>query len=136
MENFRRATGFPKIQGNSFSIETQSQTKLRSLPTPEELGMVRSRKLIKILEKCRCQSRGEELIVLESIWNKHPGNNWDLIKEIPRILRKMAHRKYRNEFEMHLESLRRFATIDPPFYRRMATHLDAIEEQARQRFSG
>ena len=134
--DFQGTHWFPRIHGKSIAIETQSQTKLLTLPTPEEIGLVSSRKLIKILEKCRCQSRGDELHVLENIWRNHPGCNWELLKEVPRILRKMAHRKYREEFEMHLELLRGFSTIDPPLYHRMVIQLDAIEEQARQRFSG
>ncbi len=91
------------------------------------------RALIQILEDCRCKNRDEELKILKEIWIQHPGECADLIKSIPRILKKMAHRKYRDEFEKHLEDIREIGRGNPGDFTLIADELERIENQARLR---
>ncbi len=111
---------------------------VRIVETPDLAGLDESdaRELLRILEESSCRSRDEELEVLEDVWNQNPCDCRDLVKDIPRILRKMAHRKYREDFERRLESLRETGSRHPEDFVRIRNEIDSIEKQASLRFRG
>ena len=55
---------------------------------------------------------------------------------IPDILRKIAHRKYREIFMDSLTAIKGLERRIPAVYRRIAGKIDDIEELARKRFAG
>ncbi len=123
----------PELPSARISIPTRYLVKIPQNPDIMSLCDEDIRALIQILEDCRCKNRDEELKILKEIWIQHPGECADLIKSIPRILKKMAHRKYRDEFEKHLEDIREIGRGNPGDFALIAAELERIENQARLR---
>ena len=123
----------PELPSARISISTRYLVKIPQNPDIMSLCDEDIRALIQILEDCRCKNRDEELKILKEIWIQHPGECADLIKSIPRILKKMAHRKYRDEFEKHLEDIREIGRGNPGDFTLIAAELERIENQARLR---
>ncbi len=123
----------PELPSAHISIPTRYLVKITRTPDISSLCDEDLQTLIRLLETCRCENRDEELEVLKAAWNQHPGDSADLIKSIPRILKKMAHRKYRDEFEKHMEDIREIGKGKPADYALIAAELESIENQARLR---
>ena len=102
----------------------------------EDLGS-----LLKKLELCQCADRREEIQVLVDILRDSSGpgdvdkEGW-LQKRILWLLRKFAHRKYRERFEVTLKELRAVGRSDPQRFAPLILGLEEVEALARARFEG
>lgn len=123
-----------ELPGAVIKIKTRHLARIRELPDITSLDDRDAGAFVRLLEDSRCRSRDEELEVLETLWNSHPEDCRDLVKDIPRILRKMAHRKYRDQFMKRLKSLRETGGRHPADFAQISDELDRIEDQARLRF--
>ncbi len=123
----------PELPSARIRIPTRYLVKILGAPDTAAMSDEDIRALIQLLERCRCENRDEELKVLRDTWIQHPGECADLIKIIPRILKKMAHRKYRTEFERNLEDFREIGRDNPGDFALIAPELERIENQARLR---
>ena len=65
-----------------------------------------------------------------------PGEFGALVRDIPRLLRKLAHNKYREEFYTHLKAVRSLGAHDSDRYSLISGDLERIEELAKVRFAG
>jgi len=123
----------PELPSGRISVSTRYLVKISKTPDMSTLGDEDLRALIEILETCRCGNRNQELEVLRSVWKDNPGECRDLVKLIPRILKKMAHRKYQDEFIRQLEFLRKTGEQLPDDFTLISSELDRIENQVRLR---
>jgi hypothetical protein len=93
------------------------------------------------LEGCECVDRLEEIEVLLDILRsypdkRNPGEGEMLQKRILWLLRKFAHRKYREIFERTLGELRAFGRREPERFALLVGGLAEVAELAEARFAG
>lgn len=108
------------------------------------LGMDSSadlRPLLKDLSSCECADRQEEIHVLLRIlkYSSHGAEGTDrdaLQRRILWLLRKFAHRKYRERFEQTVAELRTFAEGDPEGFALLLRGLSEVTVLAHARFEG
>ncbi len=124
----------PELPCVVIKVKTRHLARIEELPDITSLDDRDAAALVRLIEDPRCRCRDEELEVLETLWNSHPDDCRDLVKDIPRILRKMAHRKYRDQFMQRLKSLRVTGGRHPDEFARISDEIDRIEELARLRF--
>jgi adenine-specific DNA-methyltransferase len=119
--------------------------------SPEAIGMIAPSSvpadfdglepLLERLQRCECADRQEEIQVLKEILldPREPLDRdegaW-LQKRLLWLLRKFAHRKYRERFEATLKDLRTISQDDTQRFAVLSRGLEVIEELARARFSG
>jgi adenine-specific DNA-methyltransferase len=99
------------------------------------------RALLEKLRACECVDRQEEIQVLVTILKassqQGEGSDRDTLqKRILWLLRKFAHRKYRERFERTVTDLRRFADGAPEGYPLLLGGLEEVNKLARARFEG
>ena len=97
------------------------------------------RRLIQGLGACELTDRRQEILVLLEILEtgrRTPRDEEALQKRILRLLRKFAHRKYRDAFEQTLDELRALGRRDPELFAPLNRGLGEVEELARARFAG
>ena len=99
------------------------------------------RPLLEQLSACECADRQEEIQVLLDILkaSSRRGEGKDreaLQKRILWLLRKFAHRKYRERFEKTVADLRRFAESGPEGLPLLLCGLEEVTALARARFEG
>ncbi|MDF1568394.1 MAG: DNA adenine methylase [Spirochaetaceae bacterium] len=126
----------PSIPGKEIRIRTRHFVRLENLPELSDLLPRETEMLVNLLTEARCRSRAEEVDVLLDLWKTAPNDSRDMVKEIPRIMRKMAHRKYQDQFEERLSSIRELGRSYPKNYMLISKKIDDIEELAGTRFSG
>ncbi len=86
------------------------------------------------LQASVCSSREEEL---EEIFSRlAKGENPDLVCRVPKILKKLAHKKNRDIFRHWLVRARDLAVSHPRTYGLVKAELDEVERIARLRFQG
>jgi adenine-specific DNA-methyltransferase len=118
--------------------------------TPAKNAPVRQlQTLLENLESCELTDRREEIRVLLGVLES--GRRWDcggeafeieageeqsLQKRILWLLRKFAHRKYRDSFEAMLRELRVYSRNEPKRFALLTRGLQQIEALARARFAG
>ncbi len=124
------------LPGGIFNVEMRHFVRIVSLPNLEELSCDDLRVFSDFLDEAICTSRSEELDVLKEVWLRNPNDCRDIVKEIPRILKKMAHKKYRDEFENQIRSLRDSGSRFPECFSFITEQIDKIEELAAKRFVG
>jgi adenine-specific DNA-methyltransferase len=88
------------------------------------------------LGSCQCHDRGEELDMLREILAREVRPAAVLEQRALWLLRKFAHRKYREQFAAAVDSLQTLLARSPGGYPRLAQGLPAVEALARARFSG
>jgi adenine-specific DNA-methyltransferase len=90
------------------------------------------------IEACACADREEEIRVLLGILAQEPGarKREELERRLLWLLKKLAHRKYRERFQALVACLRRKIRQDPEGHRMLAAGLPALEKQAAARFAG
>jgi adenine-specific DNA-methyltransferase len=94
------------------------------------------RSLYEKLRECECRDRAQELEEILRIVKKGGGDPQYFISQIPGILRKIAHKKYRVLFLNTLESIRALEKRIPAAYVKIAGKIEEVEQLARKRFSG
>ncbi|UCF99949.1 MAG: DNA adenine methylase [Spirochaetaceae bacterium] len=104
-------------------------------------GLEDLQQLLEKLKHCECADRLEEIRVLLKILQSSsvPGGGderEDHQKRILWLLRKFAHRKYRERFERTLEELRTFGRSDPQRFATLIRGLEGLTSLARVRFQG
>ena len=95
--------------------------------------------LLEKLEACELTDRRQEIRVLLGILasGRQQGSDGEALqKRILWLLRKFAHRKYRESFENTLSELRSFGRNDPQRFALLIRGLGEVEVLARARFAG
>lgn len=92
------------------------------------------RGLIEDLEYARCRDRCEEAQVLRALMEQQ-GKRGDL-RRLVSAMRKLAHRKYREEWERELAECRQLAQRCGTAFPSLSRELDRLEELAKKRFEG
>lgn len=94
--------------------------------------------LYRSLEACVCPDREQEIRVLLGILaqEREPRKREELERRLLWLLKKLAHRKYRERFQAAVASLRREISRDPEGHRILVVGLPALEKQAAARFTG
>ena len=95
--------------------------------------------LIEKLEACELTDRQQEIRVLLGILanGRQQGSDRETLqKRILWLLRKFAHRKYRESFENTLSELRSFGRQNPQRFALLIRGLEEVEALARVRFAG
>jgi adenine-specific DNA-methyltransferase len=97
--------------------------------------------LFQDLQACECGDRQEEIEVLLRLLERGAGGESGsdgpaLQRRVLWLLRKFAHRKYRERFQKTLSELRRLVREDPGCYGVLARGLEQVATLARARFQG
>jgi adenine-specific DNA-methyltransferase len=98
-------------------------------------------RLLQDLEECECTDHQEEIEVLLRLLECAAGEQGSrdgqaLQRRVLWLLRKFAHRKYRERFEETLARLRGLAQSDPGRYGVLGRGLEEVAALARSRFAG
>jgi hypothetical protein len=104
-------------------------------PTPQFQSLEAEEDFISKLSQCVVRDLREEIEVLAALASvsKKDREKEQLLKEILRLLNKLAHNKYRVEFAAILSELRTAAPTRLMSGPRFMSGLDIIEERARKR---
>ncbi len=94
--------------------------------------------LYRSLEACACPDREQEIRVLLGILGqeREPRRRQEMERRLLWLLKKLAHRKYRERFQAVVASLKQEICRDPEGHRMLAAGLPALEKQAAARFAG
>ncbi len=138
--------------GNLDSLPIRMDGRIFHLPMPhlyrfgpEAAGMIDAAvdlpPLLEKLSACECADRQEEIQVLLEILRassrREEASDRDALqKRILWLLRKFAHRKYRERFERTVAELRAFAEEDPEGFTLLLRGLGEVTVLARARFDG
>ncbi len=102
-------------------------------------GGVRRKAKVELLRKlawCQCMDRVEELQEVLGLVKESRDDCHLFAALIPDILRKIAHKKYREIFMQSLSEVKELERCIPDVYARITEKIDALEELAHKRFSG
>lgn len=110
---------------------------LLALQYPEEadnLSAEEIKNLINILEKWLCQNKEEEIeqLIIKINEEKNPDDR--LFKELPALLRKLAHKKYKSEFEHWQEKINQLKNHYPQYYINIQEKMKKLNSIAQKRF--
>ena len=102
------------------------------------LGGGDAREVVDLLRPCLCRDRSHEVLVLTAILSRliPESERAALGSELLRALRKLAHRKYRQQFLRHLARLRHRAGRRPARYGFLLSDLAALDALAARRLAG
>ncbi|MBN2050000.1 MAG: DNA adenine methylase [Spirochaetales bacterium] len=105
---------------------------LETLPLPE------AEKTVRLLEEAVCRDREEEFaVLLEFLGDGLPPGDERFVRErILPVLRKFAHRKYRESFQRGAADLKHFLKEHPEDHTALREGLEALEALAKRRFEG
>ena len=149
-EKIRRRFALGSWKHPWLAIELEGKSYQLPMPhlyrfSPEAAEMIGSgadlRTLLKDLSSCECADRQEEihvvLRILKSSSQRAEGSDRDALqRRILWLLRKFAHRKYRERFEKTVAELRTFAEEDPEGFALLLRGLSEVTVLARARFVG
>ncbi len=120
-----------------FRLEEENLAgRLESLNLSSHASLAVKRSLFEKLRECECKDKVQELTEILRIVQTRGGDYQYLISLIPGILRKIAHKKYRNLFLNTLESIRSLEVRLPEAYVKIAGKIEEVEQLALKRFSG
>jgi hypothetical protein len=107
-------------------------------PLPRFTAPQRAEAFIRTLSACAVLDIGEEIRVCAALAaDRGDGREKErILRETLRLLNKLAHRKYRNEFEAAVSMLRAAATTRVNASPAFLAGLDRVEEKARKRGGG
>ncbi len=139
-----RAT-FP-VEGDTVVVGSEPAARLRMRhfwrfvedpPVPRFPSARQAEDFMRALSGCVVRDIGEEIDVLADLAERlgEGREKRSLLREMLRLLNKLAHRKYRAEFEAALEKLRAAAVVRFNAGPSFSAGLDAIEERARRRMA-
>jgi adenine-specific DNA-methyltransferase len=160
-DKVRQVFSLPPGSRDSLSIPLEGKTVHLPMPhlyrfAPEATAIVEAiaaggaagdlrlpilQQLLEKLGACEVTDRREEIrVLLEILETPHgwqqPRDGEALQKRILWLLRKFAHRKYREAFEQTLAELRVLSRRDPERFAALNRGLEEVEELARARFTG
>jgi adenine-specific DNA-methyltransferase len=115
-------------EGLPGSIERAFPTGAGSRRLKEELSVK--------LKRAECADRAQEMGEILRILRDSRSDVHNFIVLVPQILRKIAHKKYRELFFLYLGRVRELGAHRPSLYARIAHLVDEVEALARKRFSG
>jgi hypothetical protein len=127
---FCEAAGFIRLD------EEDLAGRLESPDLSSQASRAVKRSLFEKLRECECSDKVQELEEILRIVKKRGGDSQYFISLIPGILRKIAHKKYRNLFLNTLESIRSLEVRLPEAYVKIAGKIEEVEQLALKRFSG
>jgi len=149
-EKIRRRFALGSWKHPWLAIELEGKSYQLPMPhlyrfSPEAAEMIGSgadlRTLLKDLSSCECADRQEEihvvLRILKSSSQRAERSDRDALqRRILWLLRKFAHRKYRERFEKTVAELHTFAEEDPEGFALLLRGLSEVTVLARARFEG
>ena len=149
-EKIRRRFALGSWKHPWLAIELEGKSYQLPMPhlyrfSPEAAEMIGSgadlRTLLKDLTSCECADRQEEihvvLRILKSSSQRAERSDRDALqRRILWLLRKFAHRKYRERFEKTVAELHTFAEEDPEGFALLLRGLSEVTVLARARFEG
>ena len=124
-----------KLGGRKIMLPSRHLCRLKPGDSLDDLSFAEAKELNRILDSACCRSREEELEVICRVWESCPGECRDLIRESPRILRKLAYRKYEKAFNTGLNALKRLGSSHPDDWLLIADAVARVEDQARRRIA-
>ena len=133
------------VEGSTVWIETQGffvlkEADLCRLIDQCAFPVNRRRKakelLLEALQRCQCKDRVEELQQLLMLLRECREDGALFAAAVPVLLRKLAHKKYRQVFMESLEAVRDLQRDFPQLFSRIAGKVDEVEELAYKRFLG
>jgi len=92
--------------------------------------------LIEKLNKCQCNNKIDELDEILYLVKIKNNNSLYFISLIPDLLKKIAHKKYKDLFYIYLEKVKTLKATFPELYRTIGYKIDKIERLANTRFNG
>jgi hypothetical protein len=120
-------------------FETEIQTRFLFELQPSDacvyMGAEETGDLIDRLEKSVCTNREEELSEVYKRIESVQKGNWYLVKKIPGILKKCAHKKYRYLFELWVKRVKEIEVWSPESYHLIRKQIEELELLAEKRFS-
>jgi adenine-specific DNA-methyltransferase len=142
----RIRAAFP-IEGDAVVVRTEPAVLLQmrhfwrfepDQPLPRFTAPQRAEAFIRTLSACAVLDIGEEIRVCAALAaDRGDGREKErILRETLRLLNKLAHRKYRNEFEAAVSMLRAAATTRVNASPAFLAGLDRVEEKARKRGGG
>jgi adenine-specific DNA-methyltransferase len=125
-----RTRGFLKVE------EQDLNAPIERLALGADRARGVKRRLLADLEHATCRDRAEELSEVLRLVQEKRDDCAFFAAYIPGILRKIAHRKYRDLFTRSLKEIRILAQRRPAVYSSIAGRVDEVEKLAHRRFSG
>jgi adenine-specific DNA-methyltransferase len=121
-----------------YRFKPEAAEALAEASRAEELKASELEGLYRSLEACACPDREQEIRVLLGILaqEREPRGREALERRLLWLLKKLAHRKYRERFQALVARLEREVQRDPEGHRMLAEGLPALERQAAARFAG
>jgi len=124
-----------KMRNPSLTIATKDLYELIPGAGTDNLEYHEINVLINKLERSLCQHKGEEL---QEALSKLEDGECDLLyflKKIPDILKKFAHKKYKNTFYYWLGKVKEINDHHPELYPQIKNRIDSLEKLALKRFT-
>ncbi|MFW6138819.1 MAG: DNA adenine methylase [Spirochaetota bacterium] len=119
-------------------IKTRSFLELIPPENIENLASGDLEKLVMALEGCVCENKQQELEeILSRLEHGHLQAKSDrvyLVKQVPDILRKMAHKKYRDIFTEWMDRVKEMENRHPEMFSVISSKLYNVQAVARKRF--
>jgi adenine-specific DNA-methyltransferase len=144
MDEKGEAVGFV-VEGRTVWIETQGFFALKEndlcrlidrCAFPVNKRREAKERLLDALQRCQCRDRVEELQQLLMLLREHREDGAPFAAAVPGLLRKLAHKKYKQVFMESLETVRVLQWDYPQLFSRIAGKIDEVEELAQKRFRG
>lgn len=124
-----------EIEGRRVVLSTDDFFRLECSTPLEELDTHVLTVLEAKLNRCICADKIEEL---EEIFTRIENNGFNplyFIRMIPDTLKKLAHKKYRKDFEYWLARTKSLQQTAPALYDKIEKKIEALEAVAEKRFS-
>ena len=94
------------------------------------------RSLSEALHQCACRDRAEEVDTILALLAERSHDTYYFVSLIPGLLRKFAHKKYKNLFFLYLQKIRDLKHTHPVLYQGIEERLTVVERTAHKRFNG
>ena len=131
----KNGTVSTEIEGQRIVLSTDDFFRLRCFTPFEELDTPVLTALEAKLNRCICKDKIEELEELFIRIEQNGFNPLYFVRMVPHTLKKLAHKKYRKEFEQWLARTKLLQETAPELYAKIENKIDALETVAEKRFS-
>ena len=89
--------------------------------------------LIEVFEKSVIENKEEEIKIICSLWESGRLDCPEIIKRLPVLLRKLAYKKYSEQFIQSLEKIRKAGASKPASFKKIETGINKIEQIYKKR---